>query len=412
MIFEQPSKVEGQIMGQQTVAQQLEHFSSLESMGCLIIKAPEVIWTLYFNAGKLTYASHSLDPAGRLDRHLRKLNQDIPALTKEVRARVHQQLNNLNKNPEDIGPEVQTISDLIEQKSLTEQQAAILVNHLIQEVVESCLLLPEGTYCFYPDKKLPCAFTQVDVASLLLQCQKRFKLWKSLAPQVWSPYQRPYFFSQNVSQDKLPDEKAKQLGRLLKGFCFRDLSVLLKGDELILAANIYPLIVNQTILVRPPQAPFDLLPDLRNYSLHEIESLLPQPNADSETGDTPSGSLKSYRIACVDDNPSTLDMIQSYLESDSLSIIQMSQPLRALLEIMDAKPDLILMNVRMTKIDGYDVCRMLRKHSNFQAIPIILWTDSTSLIDRAKTKLAGATDYITKPFTQKALTKIVFQYLT
>jgi two-component system, chemotaxis family, response regulator PixG len=66
----------------------------------------------------------------------------------------------------------------------------------------------------------------------------------------------------------------------------------------------------------------------------------------------------------------------------------------------------------MPKVDGYELCRLLRKHPTFKTTPIIMVTGNTGLIDRAKARLAWTTDYMTKPFTQSELSKMVFRHLT
>jgi twitching motility two-component system response regulator PilG len=82
------------------------------------------------------------------------------------------------------------------------------------------------------------------------------------------------------------------------------------------------------------------------------------------------------------------------------------------MEIARIKPDIVLLDVGMPTIDGYKLCRLLRNHPNFQKTPIVMVTGNSSLIDRAKARVAGATDYLTKPFTQAELVKMVFRYLT
>jgi twitching motility two-component system response regulator PilG len=86
-------------------------------------------------------------------------------------------------------------------------------------------------------------------------------------------------------------------------------------------------------------------------------------------------------------------------------------PVKALMEIIRNKPDLILLDVTMPNLDGYELCSLLRKHPNFKQTPIIMVTGNTGFIDRAKAKLVGSSGYLTKPFTQSDLVKIVFKYL-
>ena len=85
---------------------------------------------------------------------------------------------------------------------------------------------------------------------------------------------------------------------------------------------------------------------------------------------------------------------------------------KALVQILKIKPDLILLDIGMPNLDGYQLCSLLRNHALFKLTPIVIVTGKEGFIDRAKARLVGATDYITKPFTQSELLKIAFRYLT
>ena len=100
------------------------------------------------------------------------------------------------------------------------------------------------------------------------------------------------------------------------------------------------------------------------------------------------------------------------MSRDEFSVFPITEPLKALMKIIRIKPDLILMDVGMPNIDGYKLCSLIRKYSAFQNTPIVMVTGNKGLIDRAKARIAGATDYMTKPFTQTDLLSIVFKYLS
>ena len=79
--------------------------------------------------------------------------------------------------------------------------------------------------------------------------------------------------------------------------------------------------------------------------------------------------------------------------------------------IFRLKPDLILLDITMPRINGYKLCGLLRNSEHCNHTPIIMVTGNTGLIDKARAKLAGATDYFTKPFTQQGLMNIVERHL-
>jgi two-component system, chemotaxis family, response regulator PixG len=81
------------------------------------------------------------------------------------------------------------------------------------------------------------------------------------------------------------------------------------------------------------------------------------------------------------------------------------------MQIVRSKPDLLLLDIGMPNLDGYELCALLRRHPRFKHIPIVMVTGNTGFFDRAKAKLAGASGYLTKPFSQAELLKIVFKHL-
>ncbi len=123
---------------------------------------------------------------------------------------------------------------------------------------------------------------------------------------------------------------------------------------------------------------------------------------------------KSYTIICVDDSPSVLNIIDSFLYNldDALfSVILITDPLKALVEIIREKPDIILLDIGMPNLDGYQLCSLLRNHSDFQNTPVIMVTGRNGFIDQAKATAVGASGYLIKPFTQAELIKILFKNL-
>ena len=120
----------------------------------------------------------------------------------------------------------------------------------------------------------------------------------------------------------------------------------------------------------------------------------------------------AYKIVCVDDSPAILQELNRCLEDEMFSVSTISNPVKALMQIIKIKPDLILLDVNMAGIDGYELCRLLRNHSLFKSTPIIMVTANTGIINRVKARIVGASGYLTKPFSQPDLLKIVFRHLT
>lgn len=135
-------------------------------------------------------------------------------------------------------------------------------------------------------------------------------------------------------------------------------------------------------------------------------------NVPPSVGHSPRPSLKHhYTIACIDDSPTVLRAINEFLDDKIFSVLMIDDPVKALMQIIRNKPDLILLDVTMPNLDGYELCSLLRRHPEFKNTPIIMVTGNTGFIDRAKAKLVRASGYLTKPFGQSDLLKIIFKYL-
>ncbi|MBR8826635.1 MAG: response regulator [Gomphosphaeria aponina SAG 52.96 = DSM 107014] len=397
----------------------LEKLAGSLADGCLKVSQGSVNYLIYFKQGKLTYATHSIDPFERLERHLRRLSNQNSNLTSAVRTQGRLNFENEPTKPEKIPPEYKSICWLVGEKYINQREAEDLVKSLSKEVLENYLLLPESAYTLVANDVYYTIFCHFNVGMIVEECKKALQGWQALGPEICSPYQRPFCANLAQLKQKLPPEQQNKFSKILIGFSFRQLGVLLNQDELSLAQSLQPLIAEGTIGLRDPQSPFDQLPKLSN-KLTEQE---PKPKIEVKTEvkrdfgnvsnkiETATPQSK-YKIACVDDSPTILKEMKRFLVGHEVEVFPITDSVKALMEIIRIKPDLILLDVGMPKVDGYKLCRMIRNHSLFKTTPIVMVTGNTGMVDRAKAKMAGCTDYMTKPFSQPELLKMVFRYLT
>jgi two-component system, chemotaxis family, response regulator PixG len=120
---------------------------------------------------------------------------------------------------------------------------------------------------------------------------------------------------------------------------------------------------------------------------------------------------KVYKILCIDDSPTVLKAIKSFLDEQLFSVIIVEDPLKALMQILRYKPDIILLDISMPSLDGYELCSLLRKHRHFRDVPVVMVTGKTGFIDKARAKMVRASGYLTKPFTKADLLKVVFHQI-
>ncbi len=397
----------------------LEQLATSQAKGCLRIVANDIIWLLYFYEGKLFYANHSLEPIERLEQHLRRISPVV--LANQVYTDLREQLKEASLEATYPSVDYQAIRWLIAQGHITEQTAGTLVKSITKEVLQSYLLLTSGTSeLLARDTSFPIWWSG-NFLFVTKECQTELQAWQALQPAIQSPYQRPYLM--NVEHPLLTPEVKAKLSKILIGFSFRQLSLLLKQDELTVANNLHRLINNRIVGLRSPQKPFDRLHRLYiagtdSDRFNDAEQSVTETLAAvaEKTGAlTPlTGDLAeqaTYKIACVDDSPTILREINRFLDGDSFKVFPIVDSGTALMKIIRINPHIILLDVGMPTIDGYKLCSMLRKHPAFKKTPIVMVTGNTGIIDRAKAKMAGSTDYMTKPFTQTGLIEMVSRHL-
>jgi DNA-binding response OmpR family regulator len=112
-------------------------------------------------------------------------------------------------------------------------------------------------------------------------------------------------------------------------------------------------------------------------------------------------------ILVVDDEAPIVDLVRFTLEDADLRVVEASDGAAALELARWIKPDLVLLDVHMPRLDGLEVCRQLRREPDFARTPIIMLTAAGQEADRSSGLNAGADEYLTKPFSPLALLALV-----
>lgn len=121
--------------------------------------------------------------------------------------------------------------------------------------------------------------------------------------------------------------------------------------------------------------------------------------------------MAGARILAVDDSPTILEMIKAILAAGGYEVITASDGAEALDKARNEKPDLILLDVMLPKLDGYRVCRLLKFDQNYKHIPIIMLTAKAEEQAMATGIRTGADQYLTKPVEPDALLEAVAEEL-
>ena len=118
------------------------------------------------------------------------------------------------------------------------------------------------------------------------------------------------------------------------------------------------------------------------------------------------------KILVVDDETELLKAISILLKTSGYEVVTAQDGQEGLEKAKSLSPDLIVLDILMPKMDGYEVCRLLKFDEKYKSIPIIMLTAKVQDIDKAMGKKVGADDYIAKPFETQDLIDKIKMYLT
>jgi diguanylate cyclase (GGDEF)-like protein len=114
--------------------------------------------------------------------------------------------------------------------------------------------------------------------------------------------------------------------------------------------------------------------------------------------------LKDAKIMIVDDEPINIDVVQAFLEDEKYyNFITVEDSTQAMSVLQDTRPDLLLLDLMMPEVSGFDLLAAVRAHPQFQYLPVIILTASTDVESKLKALDLGATDFLAKPLDQSEL---------
>ena len=116
-------------------------------------------------------------------------------------------------------------------------------------------------------------------------------------------------------------------------------------------------------------------------------------------------------VLVVDDSPTVRKIVQLTLQREHIRVVTAGDGLSALAAVADEQPDLILLDIMLPRMDGYNICQIVRKNMAYRDLPIIMLSGKDGLFDKMRGKLAGSTEYMTKPFDSAELVQTVKRYL-
>ncbi|HBE83791.1 MAG: response regulator [Blastocatellia bacterium] len=120
---------------------------------------------------------------------------------------------------------------------------------------------------------------------------------------------------------------------------------------------------------------------------------------------------KGKKILVVDDSPTIRKLITGKLEKSGHEVYCASDGVDAMEQLQALQPDLILLDITMPRMDGYQVCKLIRGNDATKDVPVVMISGKDGFFDKVRGRMAGTSGYITKPFGPETLMKVVEGYL-
>jgi twitching motility two-component system response regulator PilG len=116
-----------------------------------------------------------------------------------------------------------------------------------------------------------------------------------------------------------------------------------------------------------------------------------------------SKSFSGLKILVIDDSKTIRRTAETLLSKEGCQVFTAIDGFDALSKIADHQPDLIFVDIMMPRLDGYETCSLIKHNKTFKETPVIMLSSKDGLFDRARGRIVGSEQYLTKPFTRDEL---------
>ena len=340
-------------------------------------------WFVFFLNGQIVYAGETESNLTRLRDYLHRYR-----LEKAIDRIPASSITSFNT------PEYGCLWALLENHLVTPDQGRSIIQGMVRETLFDLLSLHQGSFIFELGNPLTPQLMAMEIAPLAIRTLQHVQSWKQLHPHLHSPDQCPTIADSTLLKGTLLDTTFQVLDRYADGkTSIRQIARYLNRDISAVARAIYPYVQRGWL---------HLTPNAVQPSVHST-SRIPL--------DLSPSSAKAPKVVCIDDSPTVCKAVELMLERNGYDISTIENPLTALSVVFQLKPDLILCDIAMPELDGYEVCAMLRQSTAFRQTPILMLTGKDGFIDRVRARMVGATDYLTKPFGEQEILMLLEKYI-
>ena len=132
--------------------------------------------------------------------------------------------------------------------------------------------------------------------------------------------------------------------------------------------------------------------------------------SDLEMTDVSVGEPRPCKVLVIDDSNTIRRSAEIFLKQGGFDVFLAEDGFDALSKVNDHEPDVIFCDILMPRLDGYQTCAIIKRNPRFAHTPVIMLSSKDGLFDKARGRMVGSQDYLTKPFTKDQLLQAVTQH--
>ena len=129
------------------------------------------------------------------------------------------------------------------------------------------------------------------------------------------------------------------------------------------------------------------------------------------TQDAHDVNLKGLRVMVIDDSKTIRRTAETLLVREGCEVVTATDGFEALAKIADQDPQIIFVDIMMPRLDGYQTCALIKNNQTFKSVPVIMLSSKDGLFHKARRRIVGSEQYLTKPFTREELLSAIRTYV-
>lgn len=361
----------------------LNTLQRLQLSGQLLFTEPKrQQWIFHLHQGKLIYATGGIHPVRRFQRNLGVHCPQIIANSSAIK----RDLANI---------EVTNYWDYhllelwVKQEKITREQATSTIQSAIADVLFDLGQMRNVSYQFKPTFSLSNRLVVIDLGKAIADVEPLWEAWHNASLGNYSPNQAPIITQPAQLKQQTSPEVYETLTKFLDGKqSLRDLAVQRKWDLVEIGRSLLPYVELGWVQLRE-------IPDLPT----PVSPTVPETNATKPL------------VACVDDSKWVTQMMERLITTAGYRFLAIDNSIRAIPILLGRKPDLIFLDLVMPNVNGYELCTQLRKLYTFHDTPIVILTGNNGATERLRSKLVGASDFLSKPLDPVSLLAVLHKHL-